>query len=271
MRYLVSLFVLGFAPFVAPSAEAQTVAVVGVYSAGWNMVGGPAGTAFAGATDLDLYANNTYTSASANVGDPCSGMWARFTDPTVVPLPTSTGPTAACPLAAGWNLVGNPFSGDAILPQGVIAYHWNPDRTRYDIVSAIPPGASVWIESSGAAEIVLTFSPVFQPRVPVLYINSFPADPGPYTLHVGDSLKLLIPLSNPYDIVVDPRLLTLQASGETGPMSCMGSCVINLLDQFYTYRAIAPGSTNLSFTPRCISRTPPCTESSAVITVTIDP
>lgn len=271
MRYVTVLAIIGLALFAAPAASAQTFTIVGVYAPGWNMVGGPAATTFSSATALDTFANGSYSSASATVTNPCAGMWAHFPDPTVVNLPASTGPAATCSLAPGWNLVGNPFSGNAVVPGGTVAYHWNPDATRYDIVSSIPPGASVWIYSAGTSAVTLQFAPAAQPRVPVLITNSFPADPGPYTLHVGDALKLLIPLSNPYDIVADSRYLALEAAGETGDMSCAGSCVINLLDQFYTYRAVAPGATVLVLTPRCRQSPTPCTESTATVSVNIVP
>lgn len=271
MRYVTALIILGLAVFAAPQADAQTTAVAGVYAPGWNMVGGPPSTSFAQATERDVYDNGSYTPVPATVTNPCAGMWAYFTDPAVVPLQTSVGPSATCPLAAGWNLVGNPFSGNAAVPAGTVAYHWNPDTTRYDVVSSIPPGASVWIYAPAASAITLQFAELVQPHVPVLLVNSFPINPGPYTLHVGDALKLLIPLSNPYDIVADPHFLALEGAGETGPMSCTSTCVINLLDQFYTYRAVAPGTTTLALTPRCRLSTPACTEPSASVTVTILP
>jgi hypothetical protein len=271
MRYVTALAILGLGLFLAPAASAQTTAIVGAYAPGWNMVGGPTGTTFTGASGLDTFAGGSYSSAPPTVSNPCAGMWAYFADPTVVALPASTGPAVTCPLAPGWNLVGNPFSGSALVPPGTVAYHWNPDTARYDIVSSIPPGASVWINSAGASTVTLQFAPAVQSHVPVLISNSFPANPGPYTLHVGDALKLLIPLSNPYDIVADPNYLALEAAGETGDMSCVGSCVINMLDQFYTYRAVAPGTTALVLTPRCRQSSPPCTESTATVTVNIVP
>ncbi len=271
MRYVTALVVLGTALFVAPAAHAQNAFITVTYSAGWNMVGGPAATTFSGATGLDIYSNGAYSPAPAIVTNPCAGMWAYFPGPTAVALATSTVPSVTCPLAGGWNLIGNPFSGSALVPAGTIAYYWNADAARYDLVTSIPAGGSAWIYSTGVATITLQFFSVAQPPVPALITDSFPTNPGPYTVHVGDALRLLIPLTNPYDVVANPRFLILEGAGETGDMTCLGTCVINLLDQFYTFRAIASGATTLTLTPRCLQSSPPCGEPTATVTVNILP
>jgi hypothetical protein len=271
MRYLVAAVLLALLPVGIPQAEAQTSTVVGVYSPGWNMVGGPAGTLFTGSDAVYRYDGQSYVASSSPVADACVGYWAHFVDPATVALPAATGPSRTCTLLPGWNLVGNPFSGAAGLPSGVVGYHWNPDASRYDIVSAIPPGASVWIYSRGGGSVLLTYVPSAQPRVPVLLVNSYPANPGPYVLHVGDALKLLLPITTPYDITTDSRYLVTEDTGMTGPMTCSGTCVINFLNQFYTFRAVAAGNTVLTLSPQCLRSTPVCAQPVATIAVTILP
>jgi len=131
--------------------------VTQTYPPGWNQIGGPSGSNFSMAEALFSYdpASGAYgnaTSAAQNVSSAppgCTGYWAYFAAATAVSLPaTSTsGATAACTLAAGYNLVGNPFATPAKLPSGVTAYHWN--GTSYDVVNTIGIGQSVWVFNDG--------------------------------------------------------------------------------------------------------------------------
>jgi hypothetical protein len=127
------------------------------YAPGWQQVGGPAGSNFSVAEamfEYDATAQN-YVNTSASSGNissappSCVGYWAYFAAPMVVSLTATskTGDTAACTLAAGWNLVGNPFATPAELPSGVQGYHWN--GTSYDLQGKIPVGGSVWIFNDG--------------------------------------------------------------------------------------------------------------------------
>jgi hypothetical protein len=133
-----------------------------VYGPGYQQVGGPAGTNFGAAEAVFAYnsTSNSYTPVSAtNVSSAppiCQGYWAYFANAASVSIPVTSkaGDTATCNLAAGWNLVGNPFASNALLPAGTTAYHWN--GTAYDTVSAIPLGGAVWIFETAATSITLT-------------------------------------------------------------------------------------------------------------------
>ena len=61
---------------------------------------------------------------------------------------------ATCNLAAGWNLIGNPFSTPAQLPSGTTAYYWNATTQSYTVQGFIPVGGAVWIFNSGAATTI---------------------------------------------------------------------------------------------------------------------
>jgi hypothetical protein len=149
-----------FAPVLPCPTTQGTVTVP--FAPGWNMVGGPAGSSFAVAEAMFAYnaSSGQYTNASSSAGNissgapGCTGYWAYFAAPMVVSLPatTTSGATASCTLAAGWNLVGNPFSTPARLPAGTTAYHWN--GTSYDVVGTIPVGGSVWIYNGGGSPSV---------------------------------------------------------------------------------------------------------------------
>jgi hypothetical protein len=133
-----------------------------LYPPGYSQVGGPAGTNFGAAEQVFAYnaASNSYTPVSAtnisSAAPTCQGYWAFFANAASVTIPVTSksGDTATCNLAAGWNLVGNPFASNALLPAGTTAYHWN--GTAYDTVSAIPLGGAVWIYETAATSVTLT-------------------------------------------------------------------------------------------------------------------
>jgi hypothetical protein len=135
-----------------------------LYGAGWNQIGGPPGSNFSSAESVYLYNPSTqqYTAATSSdnnlssAAPGCTGYWAYFAAITGVSLPaTSTsGQTAACTLAAGWNLVGNPFATPAKLPANVTAYNYSPTTQTYSVVGAIPAGGSVWIFNDGTLNTV---------------------------------------------------------------------------------------------------------------------
>jgi hypothetical protein len=149
-----------FATVIAPTTPTATVTQI--YAPGYQQVGGPSGSNFGAAEAVFSYdsATNSYTNVSASstalssAPPACTGYWAYFAAPASATLPATSKPgdTATCNLAAGWNLVGNPFASAAALPSGTVAYHWN--GTSYDVVGQIPLGGAVWIFNSGAATTI---------------------------------------------------------------------------------------------------------------------
>ncbi|HLJ68899.1 MAG TPA: hypothetical protein VKX16_16215 [Chloroflexota bacterium] len=234
----------------AAGARAQTAPVVGTYTAGWNMAGAPPGTSLSPATTIYSWNGMAYQTQGPATAV-CQGYYAYFADPATVTLSaTATGPAQSCPLTAGWNLIGNPFAGSAVLPAGLTGYWWNPDRGAYDVVSAIPPGGAAWIYASAAGAVTLTYAPIVT-RVPLLLGISFLGG-GPYTVHVGDSIKLELPAATPQTATTNPVYLHLEASGTTGDISCYGgNCSVSLVNQYWTWHAIAPGTTSILVTPLC--------------------
>ena len=157
------------------------------------------------------------------------------------------------------------------MPPGITAWYWNPSRGAYDIVSAIPPGASVWIISNGPSSIVLSYAPTsLGPTPATTEIDLLPA--GPITVHLGDSIKLNLPITPLERATYDPTYLHLDTAGESGDLSCLNdpSCAGSLLSQFWIWHAISPGNTAITVTPVCVSG-PTCAAPPSQIQVTILP
>jgi hypothetical protein len=243
------------------AARAQLAPSAVQYATGFNMVGGPPGTDFSSAYELLTYGADGYTPLSTRQATLCVGYWAFFTRPTQVTIPASAGGTQSCPLQPGWNLVGNPFQAAAALPAGVTAFYWNPVSSQYMTVTSIPVGGAVWIYSSIATNILLS--------TPATVIISGLAG-GPYTVHVGDTVELLLPMQPQELATADPLYLHLTGAGVTGPLSCLGSsCALSLVYSFWKWQALQPGTTLITVTPLCTRAMPPCALASAVIQVTI--
>lgn len=241
------------------------------YGPNYNMVGGPTGTDFSAADPLYSFNGSSYVTGPGKIAVGCQGYWAYFVNPTLVTLPLSTGPTAACPINAGWTMVGNPFSGIAQLPAGMTAFHWNPDENRYDSVSSIPPGGSVWIQSDTAGSVTLTYVPVAAQPAQTYGVGD--TTTGPVTMHVGDYLKVVLGLYTPSVVTADSNYLHLDSAGISGPLTCLGdpTCSLTMTNQFWIYHALAAGTTALTITPQCAQASPPCGVPTRVIPVNILP
>jgi hypothetical protein len=241
------------------------------YPSAYSIVGGPAGTDFSSAAAFYTYANGQYTAPSSKSATGCTGYWAYFVDPVNVALPLSLGPTQDCALQAGWNMVGDPFSGAAALPPGVTGWYWNHDRRAYDQVSVIPPGGSVFVNSATGGTITLTYVPAAGHVATEIAIT--PDTPGPVTLHVGDSVMVVMLASNPAFVGYDPAYIHADNAGSTYDLTCIGdpACELNPTSTFWLGHATAPGITFLSITPTCRNLSPPCSAPSRIIQLNILP
>lgn len=270
MKYLFRLIlvVLFAALSLAAPAHAQTPNY-GSYPAGWNMVGGPPGTDFSSAAIVWAYSNGYFNPNTKSIQD-CHGFWVYFDSPTTVQMsPLAIGPAMPCTLLAGWNLVSNPFAGVAPLPAGTMAYHWNPSQQTYDRVTDIPVGGADWIYSPSGGPLFLTYQATSAPPAQTLVVNG--VQPGPYTVHVGDSVKLVLPSAVPYTATADPTYLHLDAAGLSGPMDCVNDpqCNITLVDRFWEWHAVAPGTTTITVACTNPGTQTACQTPSNVITVNI--
>lgn len=270
-RLLVFAVAAAIVAFGSPfGVSAQTSTLTVQYAAGWNMAGGPPGSNFSVAASIAAYGPSGYFTPTPDQIGGCSGFWAYFLAPTNVSLPTtSTSPTASCTLQTGWNLLGNPFSGMAELPPGVTAFHWNPSASRYDTVATIPTGGSVWVYSAASFPVTLQYFPASAQTLVISDLTNH----GPYTVHVGDAIELLIASETPTLVTADAQYLQSEGAGLTGPLSCLNdpSCALSLVNNFWKYRAIKAGTTYLTLSPVCSRATPPCAQPSSTIQIDIVP
>lgn len=273
MRRLIGLIVLLVLAGAATPVNAQAAPAVGTYQPGWNMVGGPPGTSFAGAVALYAWQGGAYVSPSSPVATACVGYWAYFNAATAIPLAASTATTQTCPLSSGWNLVGNPFTSATTLPSGTTAFIWNTVTGAYLPVTSIGPGQSAWIYASAAGTVTLTSSgtPSVTPP-PTLTINYLSGAGGPFQIHVGDTVRVLVPSFVQATAAADPAHLRLIDAGYLYDLTCAaGSCQTNPTATFWTWQAIAPGTTFITVTPSCQLSTPPCAQPTQAIQITVLP
>lgn len=261
MKYLATIVALAAFLSLTPSATAQTTGSTVTYAAGWNMAGGPTGTSFAPAAYFYSWQNGAYVDVTSRAATACQGYWAYFNNPTSVVLPaTQPVATQACPLLTGWNLIGNPFGVDAVLPAGVTAYHWNPQRSAYDIVSSLHPGEAVWVYGDTPGALTLTASPPPTAQPPPTRIINALSGPGPYQVHVGDTISVTVPYLVSATVTADSRYLTLVDAGNQIELTCLGDplCQMNPTVRFWSYRAVAAGVTYLTVAPACVPQTVAC-------------
>jgi hypothetical protein len=248
-------------------AQTQVVPVDAVqYQPGLNMIGGPPDTDFSPALALFAYGSGGYVTPPSKVAAFCAGYWAYFqTQVTITLAPAPTTSSVSCALQAGYNLVSNPFHQDVTLPSGTTAFYWDPTRLAYSAVTAIPVGGAAWVYAPTAEVLVLS--------IPATVTISELTEPGPYTAHVGDTVQLLLPSATPYSATADPSFLHLFGAGVTGPLSCTGdpSCALSLVNSFWRWQALRPGTTSISATPNCLRSAPPCTLPSQTFVVDILP
>lgn len=249
---VIALLALGA---VTVPAHAQTITIVEQLSSGWNMTGGPAGTDLSGARALYIYEPGGYARPPAPTAIACRGVWANF--PKIMRLPLNGSPptngTQTCPLGTGWNIIGNPFLTGARLPAGITGFYWDAAGGRYDTVSEIPLGGAIWIYASGVDSITLRAAPSAPATVTVTTAPS----PSTQNLRVGDTLALVGQGQFPVILSVDPRYLILEGSSTNGSST------------IWRYRAVAPGSTQVSVSLACIVNG--CLAPSWLIRINISP
>jgi hypothetical protein len=229
--------------------HAQTSTLLVQEAAGWNMVGGPPGTSLAGAEAVYAYRSGAYVSPGAPSTNLCEGYWAYFQRPgdQISPARPSAASPQTCPLHAGWTLVGNPFLSVALLPAGLTGFIWDRTTQQYVTVRAIPLGSAVWINSATDASVRLQAVPSSPPALTV----SGPGAPGPYQIHVGETVMLALNTFGPnfYLAEADPRFLSLES------YTAMGAEPVK---QSWLWLATSPGSATIQLTPPCALTNPAC-------------
>jgi hypothetical protein len=150
---------------VLPAGSPPPPASVGItYSAGWNLVSGPAGTVLGGVSGslYKLTVDYPETSYEAVPSDTPleagAGYWAYFDRPTTVTL---RGPSEALARAIGmqvFNLIGNPLSVAADVSGADLVEVYDPSTGQYEQTTALAPGQGAWAYSAtGLGEILISY------------------------------------------------------------------------------------------------------------------
>jgi hypothetical protein len=267
IRWL-SMLVIVLPVALVSGARAQSATAV-TYTTGWNMAGGPAGADLSPAAAVVAYVGGAYQDVQPRQTQTCQGYWAYFRAPATVTLPATATALQTCPLQSGWTLVGNPFDAAALLPSGVTGWYWNTGSGSYQLVTSIPAGGAVWLYAAGPGAVTLTNSAAIPPAATPVLINAT-GGAGPYTVHVGDNVEVIMPVAYPSRASESGAALRFQSAGVTGELTCVGDpgCQFQYNNQFWLYRAVSAGVATVTVTPDCVGTTSPC--ASPVETVAID-
>jgi hypothetical protein len=136
------------------------------YHAGWNLVGGPAGTVF-GASGPLYSPGAGATGYEAKPGDAPAeaghGYWASFAADTTVVLNSATVSSLRVNASPGqWVLVGNPNDAQAIFVTGAdTLLTWDTTAGRYVQVAELAAGQGAWAlaEKDGSGVLTLQAAP----------------------------------------------------------------------------------------------------------------
>ncbi len=129
------------------SARRSTLTVT--YPAGWNLVGGPAGTTLSGANPTLYtlqYTDSSYRSVSAAGGLTGGyGYWAYFPSGGSALLPDGGPCVVAVPIKAGqWVMVGNPWPTGTTTVKGVDRVLTYDPASGYKSGTTLRPGQAAW-------------------------------------------------------------------------------------------------------------------------------
>jgi hypothetical protein len=141
-------------------AHADHATSAPTFPAGWNLVGGPAGTRLQGAS-ATLYTRQFRDAAYENVSAPSGltgglGYWAYFPSGGSATLPDGGPCVVAVPIGAGeWVMVGNPWpTGTTTVRGAERVYTYNP-ASGYSVGVTLRPGWGAWAYSSVATTVAL--------------------------------------------------------------------------------------------------------------------
>jgi hypothetical protein len=140
---------------VAQGAAGRTV----TFSAGYNMIGVPSGTAVNADSVLAFdTAANSYT--QIGLGDSLSGgrgYWAYFSANTPVTLPAGSNASITVAASAGkWQLIGNPSGTTPALVTGADeVFAFDAVAGQYMAVTTLQPGQGAWALSQAGGSITI--------------------------------------------------------------------------------------------------------------------
>jgi|GEM_PF-3583296 hypothetical protein len=161
-RDTLKLFAVGIGALVASplrhtSASPAQAGTAATYPAGWNLVGGPAGSTLNGASG-SLYSlqpgDTDYEAIPATSPlQGCLGYWAYFPSGGSLNAGTSQGTCLVTPTPGSWTMIGNPSAGGAAAVAGADSLLTYSPSAGYLSASAIPVGAGAWATASGSVSV----------------------------------------------------------------------------------------------------------------------
>jgi hypothetical protein len=143
-------------PFPPPPPFGTTV----TYGAGWNLVGGPAGTVISGSVG-PLYSFQAGDAAYEILPNEAplrsgAGYWAYFLVPTTVTLLPAALQPLSLPMPYGQLvMIGNPFTTSAVVSGTAVVYTYS-SSFGYQATTVLQPGQGAWAVSFGGS---VTLSP----------------------------------------------------------------------------------------------------------------
>lgn len=158
MRYAIALFAVMVCAVGCGSAQpapAGASAVTVNYPAGWNLVGGPAGTTLAGAYGkLYTFGFKDTQYEGFSVDTPLTGglgYWAYFPNGGTATLGTNGPCVIAVPIGAGeWVMVGHPWATGTATVRGAERVLKYQPGGGYVAGVSLKPGEAAWAYSSVA-------------------------------------------------------------------------------------------------------------------------
>lgn len=144
-----------------PTATVKPGTII-TYSAGWNLVGGPAGTVFTGAAaSLFTFQANDVNYETVAATTPLQansrGFWAFFAAPSTVTLPLTTAQPVTVSLPPNqFVMVGNPTDGPVTLKGADTVYTYNAAQGQYVNSTTLNAGQGAWVFSRGGGTLTLT-------------------------------------------------------------------------------------------------------------------
>ena len=144
-----------------PTATPKPGTII-TYSAGWNLVGGPAGTVFTGAAaSLFTFQANDVNYETVAAATPLQansrGFWAFFAVPSTVTLPLTTAQSVTVSLPPNqFVMIGNPTDGAVTLKGADTVYTYNAAQGQYVNTTTLNAGQGAWVFSRGGGTLTLT-------------------------------------------------------------------------------------------------------------------
>jgi hypothetical protein len=142
------------------------------YPAGWNIVGGPAGTTETGsAGPLYGFPPGSVSYQTLPQGSPLqagTGYWAYFSTGATVALAAGGSGTSTINLPPGqFTLIGNPGIGTATVSGANAAlFVWSPTTGSYEETNQLAAGQGAWAISMTGGPLTITSSPGLPPGPP---------------------------------------------------------------------------------------------------------